>query len=71
MEAKETEYKEYFTPQDFMIGNTVTMMNRRFLVYDMDNFTKEFYRYNYGIKNFDPIPVDPPACEVPQMVRIH
>lgn len=67
MEARDTEHKEYFTPEDFMIGNSVTMMNRRFLIYDMDNFTKEFYRYNYGVKNFDPIAVDPPACDVPQM----
>jgi hypothetical protein len=33
----------------------------------MDNFTKEFYRFNYGIKNFDPVAVKPPARDVPQM----
>jgi Ca2+-binding EF-hand superfamily protein len=67
MEARETEHTDYFTPEDFMINNTVTMMNRRFLIYDMDNFTKEFYRYNYGIKNFDPVPVEGPARDAPQM----
>jgi len=67
LEAKETEHSEYFTPADFMIGNTVTMMNRRFLIYDMDEFTKEFYRYNYGLKDFTPVKVDPPACDVPKM----
>ena len=69
MEAKETEHQEYFTPEDFMIGNTVTMMNRRFLIYDMDKFTQEFYRYNYGIKSFEPVPVGPPACDAPKMVN--
>jgi hypothetical protein len=67
MEAGETEHGEYFTPEDFMIGKTVAMMNRRFLVYDMDQFTKDFYRYNYGIKSFDAVPVAPPARDVPKM----
>ncbi|KAI0215708.1 EF-hand domain-containing protein 1 [Lamellibrachia satsuma] len=61
MELSQQEIKAYFTPRDFRIGDTVTIYNRRFLIYDVDDFTKAFYWKNFGVTDFDPVNVDQPA----------
>ena len=38
------EKQNYFSAEDFMIGKTVTILNKEFLIYDMDEFTRRFYR---------------------------
>ena len=38
------EKQNYYSAEDFMIGKTVTLLNKTFYIYDMDEFTRRFYR---------------------------
>ena len=38
------EKQNYFSPQDFMIGKTVLILNKEFFIYDLDDFTRRFYK---------------------------
>ena len=38
------EKQNYFSAEDFMIGKTITILNKEFLIYDMDEFTRRFYK---------------------------
>ena len=71
MELTDQEIKDYFTPRDFMIGKTVTIYNRRFYVYEMDNFTKAFYWKNFGITDFSSVDVEQPPKQLARMVSRH
>ncbi len=57
MELSDQEIKDYFTPTDFAIGRTVIIFNRRFLIYDIDDFTKAFYWKNFNATDFTPIDI--------------
>lgn len=67
MELTDNEVKEWFTPADFAIGKTLFVYGRKLLVYDCDEFTKNYYRQVRGESNFQPVPVTGLASEVPKM----
>jgi len=67
MELTGQEIKEYFTPREFELGKTVTIYNRRFLLYDCDNFTKAFYYHNFGIKDFQTVDLASKNNPLPKM----
>ncbi|XP_052097106.1 EF-hand domain-containing protein 1-like [Mytilus californianus] len=67
MELSDHEIKQYYTPKDFKIGETVTVYGRRFLVYDCDNFTKAFYYQNFGITDFNTVDVQEKVKNLPKM----
>ncbi|XP_041360930.1 EF-hand domain-containing protein 1-like [Gigantopelta aegis] len=67
MELSNNEVKEYFTPKDFVIGCTVSLYGRRFLIYDCDNFTKSFYYHNFGVTEFNTVDVKDYVKDLPKM----
>ena len=67
MELSDKEIKEYFSPIDFGIGKTVQLYNRRFFIYDCDNFTKAYYWKNFGQTDFTPITIDRKGNIIPQV----
>ena len=38
------EKQNYYSAEDFMIGKTITILNKTFFIYDMDEFTRRFYK---------------------------
>eukprot|EP00842_Homolaphlyctis_polyrhiza_P003604 jgi/Hompol1/4244/HPOL_003525-RA len=50
--------QDYFTERDFMIGSVLHLYGRPFVICDCDEFTKSFYRDNYGVEHFDPVRID-------------
>ena len=49
---------DYFTERDFMIGSVIHLYGRPFVICDCDEFTKSYYRENYGVEDFDPVRID-------------
>ncbi|XP_037605956.1 EF-hand domain-containing protein 1 [Sebastes umbrosus] len=47
LEVSTAEVDEYYFPKDFQLGQTMTLLSRRFLLYDCDGFTKEYYQKNH------------------------
>lgn len=43
------ENKEYYTDKDLTIGSVLGSYGRRFVLVDMDKFTKEYYQQRYGL----------------------
>ena len=68
MELSSHEIKEYFTPKDFKLGETVIIYGRRFLIYDCDNFTKSFYYHTFGMSEFPSVDVKQRVKDLPKMV---
>ncbi|XP_077990031.1 EF-hand domain-containing protein 1-like [Glandiceps talaboti] len=57
MELSDHEIKDWYTPRDFCIGKTIYIYNRRFLIYDVDEFTKQYLNLKYGLTDFTPMDV--------------
>ena len=70
MELTDKEVKEYLSPRDLCIGGIVTIYNRRFMIYDCDDFTKAFFRKNFGMTSFPKVPVDEKLVPIAKMVRM-
>ncbi|XP_066172854.1 EF-hand domain-containing protein 1 [Sylvia atricapilla] len=69
LEITDHEVQEWYSPKDFGIGKTVTLLGRTFLIYDCDKFTQDFYREKYGITDFQPVDVNKkPLEKAPQVI---
>ena len=50
--------EEFYCERDLMIGSIIHLYGRPFVICDCDEFTKNFYRENYGLENFDPVNIE-------------
>lgn len=47
----------YYRPPDLKIGNTINILNRAMFIYDCDEFTRTWYRQNYGYTDQEMAPI--------------
>jgi hypothetical protein len=68
MELSEAELSDLLNPADFAVGKSVHIFGRDFLLYNVDEFTKNFYKQNFGATDADfaPIDVDVPGAPAPE-----
>lgn len=56
LEVSAAEVSEWLGPRDLVVGQHVTVLGRRFFIYDCDAFTRRFYQDN--VRGIDLHPVD-------------
>ncbi|XP_075454713.1 EF-hand domain-containing protein 1 isoform X2 [Ascaphus truei] len=56
-EISDKEVTEWYSPSDFCVGKHTSILGRKFLIYDCDAYTRDFYRENLGAPDFQPVDV--------------
>ncbi|KAJ8734012.1 hypothetical protein PYW07_014563 [Mythimna separata] len=63
---------EYYAPKDLMIGATVFVLGRRFLICDCDAFTRKYFRTMLNIEQPEPVKVQKKVVkEFPKSIPPH
>ncbi|KAK3929061.1 EF-hand domain-containing protein 1 [Frankliniella fusca] len=65
-ELTEEEVEEFYSPKDFLVGDTVFLFARRLFIYDCDPFTRNYYRECLNIEQKPKIQVTFPTPTLPQ-----
>ena len=43
---------DFYNDCDLSVGSVINIFNRKFVLYNCDEFTKEYYRVKYGISKY-------------------
>ncbi|XP_018577445.1 EF-hand domain-containing protein 1-like isoform X2 [Anoplophora glabripennis] len=70
LELSDAEVTEYYQPKDLLIGETIFVLGRDMLLYDCDQFTRDYFKNALCIEQKPPIPIQekkppPPPPQVP------
>lgn len=60
----------YYRPPDLKIGNTINILNRAMFIYDCDEFTRSWYRQNYGYTDQEMAAITTPQSQPTTKVSI-
>ncbi|CAH1962003.1 unnamed protein product [Acanthoscelides obtectus] len=58
------EKVDYYTDKDLSIGAVLNCYNRRIILIDCDQYTRDYYSAKYGISEFNPLPLPGSKREV-------
>ncbi|XP_026529762.1 EF-hand domain-containing family member C2 [Notechis scutatus] len=62
-------YQEFYKDCDLRIGATINVWGRKIILCDCDEFSKEYYKTKYGVKDFTPVPYKTaPSLKIERMI---
>lgn len=62
LNVSDAEVDEYYLPKDFMIGNTIFVFGRKFLLLDCDKFTRNYFDKVLRSPQPNKLEVQKPTC---------
>ena len=66
--SREEDFEDqYINDRDLMVGGTIEIFGREMFLYDCDQFTREYYRHQYGIEQGRNQIAPEPLVEFPKM----
>ena len=67
--ASHLEPCSFVSDRDLIVGETISVYNREFFLYDCDEFTKFYYERQYGISQLLNINIEEDPAPIPQVGR--
>ncbi|XP_058824044.1 EF-hand domain-containing protein 1-like [Topomyia yanbarensis] len=67
LELSDAEVSQYYSPKDFLVGETIFVYGRKFLLLDCDLFTRNYYEQILKIVQPDKVCLDRPHTHTPRV----
>ncbi|XP_069092247.1 EF-hand domain-containing protein 1 [Pleurodeles waltl] len=68
LEISDHEVIDWYSPKDFCVGKDITILGRKFVLHDCDDYTRAYYRDVLGYSEFKPIDVKKKTEEAVKLV---